>query len=183
MALLSLCVGPERYATAEMVFLLLCDVIAGKRVRGGESNVAGLVNLLIVEPYLYPERGLAIWVTVAHRLATAAAHDELHAILPPLSTEFDVLHAELPAIPLAAKLRPDARRAGSVPSYQAGLLAAVRPDLAPAIAALGSDDERAQLWSTHEPALRAYVRDELYGRVATAVAAAKDRYVEPLQPG
>lgn len=174
--MLSLFVGGNRFLPTEAAFLFFADLLGGKSLRN-TTNLPGFLNLFVVEGMLHPERELTIWVTVAHQLATGKDED-LHAVLPPLHTDFDLLHQDLPpAEEPGRKLRPgrdDARP--SWPAYQMQLLGEVLPDLRAAAAAAGSDEERYRRFATHEPRLRTYVREHLFARLARALEAAGGRY-------
>jgi hypothetical protein len=177
----SMFVGGNRFLTAAQVFLILSDLVADKPGRGTESQVAALVNLLVVEPKFYPERELAIWLTVVQSLLTQHVDDDLHEMLPDLMSAFDVLHHELPATgEYADAIRPRPERPGAIPwpVYEMKLFAEIRPDLAGAIAAATDDAARAKLWAAHTPELRNYIRAQFFVPMAEAIAAAKGRYAE-----
>ena len=175
-ATLALFVGKERYLSAETVFLILADIVSGLPQRAAETSIARFVNLAVVEPDLYPERDLAIWLTIAHRLATHQLDNDLHAALPGLSTDFDMFHRDLPRVGRDAdKLRP---RADAPTTLDAppSLAEAVRPELSRMLSAATSGEERVGILAAHEAALRAYVREHLFGRLAQAVTTAGGAY-------
>jgi hypothetical protein len=173
---LTLFVGANRFLSAEVVFLIVADILGGKRVRASEANVASFMNLLVVEPYYHPERELPIWLTIAVNLAQSRYGDDLHAELPALGTDFDPLSAELPPTgPYVEQLKPRPKHETAA-AQKMRLLGVARPDLAPTIASLATDDERARLFAAHEADLRAYVHEQLFGRVAAAVNAAEGAY-------
>lgn len=174
--MLSIFVGGNRFLPTEAVFLFFADILGGKSLRN-TTNLPGFLNLFVLEGLLHPDHDLAIWVTVAHQLATGKDED-LHAVLPQLHTDFDLFHQDLPAAEEPSrKLRPsqeDARP--SWPAYQMQLLGEVLPDLQSSIVAATTDEERQRLFASQEPRLRAYVREQLFARLASALEAAGGRY-------
>lgn len=177
----SMFVGGNRFLTAAQVFLMLCDIVSDKPGRGTEARVAGLVNLLVVEPRFFPERELPIWLTVVRAMLTDRVDDDLYEMLPDVSSAFDVLHHELPASgEYADKLKPRPGRPGAIPwpQYEMKLLGEIRPDLAGAIAGATDGAAREKLWAAHTGELRDYIREQFYVPMAQAIAAAKGSYAE-----
>lgn len=174
---LSLFVGSNRFVTAETVFLAFADIVTGKKLRNW-ANIPGALNLLAVEGLLFPERDLAIRVTAARLLETGDETD-LHAILPPLHTGWDPLHDLLPPETEAEyRLRPsECLNRQSWPGYLMRLLGVVLPDMAEEASNVGMEDDACRLFRTHAPELEQYVRDNLFARLARAIADADGGYV------
>jgi hypothetical protein len=174
--MLSLFVGGNRFLPIEAVFFFLTDIAGGKALRN-TSNFPTFLNAFVLEGMIHPERDLAIWVTAA-RLLETNRDVELHAVLPRLNTDFDLFHEELPsAEDPSHKLRPTNETRETWPTYKMRLLAEVLPDIPTSTAAVTSDEERDAFFRSQEDKLRSYVREQLFARVAQAVAAANGRYV------
>jgi hypothetical protein len=173
---LSLYIGGNRFVTAELIFLILCDIVEGRRPRGA-PNVPGFINLLVAEAYLHPERELLIWVTAARALETGDDRKDLHRILPPLNSDFDVMHHELPAnVDSSYQLHPTVKSwSGSWASYELHLLTTVRPSFATLDALVDDDRARQVIYSPSIGALDRYVRQQVFARVAQAIEIADGR--------
>lgn len=174
--MLSLFVGGNRFLPTEAVFFFLTDITSGKGLRNA-GNFPTFLNVFVVEGMLYPEHELAIWVTAA-RLLQMGRDEDLHAVLPPLNTDFDIFHAELPAAEEPShKLRPAREERTGWPTYKMRLLSEVLPDVAAEAAQPESDMARDAFFRSKEQRLREYVREQLFARVAQAVEASNGRYV------
>lgn len=174
---LGLQVGRKRTMAAGSFVDLLADLCREEqRHAHAEPYVATFVNLAAVEPYHHPEHELVVWVTAAHRLATDQPTYNLYAEIPDLVTDHDVLYREIPpGAPFAAELLPDPARVGTLPRYQARLLAEVLPRLADRAAAATTDEERTALFAEHAGELQDYADAELLPRVAALLDAPRDR--------
>lgn len=173
--MVSLYTGGNRFVPVETVFLAFTDIVGGKRLRNW-TNIPGVLNLLVVEGTLHPERDLPIWVTAARMLDTKNEED-LHKVLPPLSSDFDALHEELPAqVEAEFKLRPSNGKKQSWASYEMQLLSDVLPELKEQVETANTDEEKYQLFQSQEASLRQYVQKHIFARVAQAVEAAAGGY-------
>ena len=174
---LSIFVGSNRFICVDTVFMAFADIATGRKLRNS-ALIPGVFNLFAIEGLLFPDRDLTIRVTAA-RLLQANDETDLHAVLPPLSTEFDLLHGLLPAeAEPEYRLRPsEARNAQSWSGFRMQLLARVLPDVADDASQAASDAEADHLFQTQAPRLEQYVRDHLFARLASAIADADGHYV------
>lgn len=163
-------VGRGRALTVGEAFGILCD-LAGERPIGDPARVASFVNLFVVEGALHPGWELTVWLTLAQQLAGGEEKwgAELHGLLPPLVTDADALHRELPADD-AEGLRP-VRRGGrsSWPEYQMRLLGEVLPEVAARAAGDQTGDSKRELFQAQTPQLLDYVREHVFARVGRAL--------------
>ena len=170
---LSLYVGGNRFVTAELIFLVLCDIVDEKSPRGA-PNIPGFINLLVVEGYLHPERDLPIWLTIARALETGNDRQDLHRILPPLNSDFDILHHELPAnVDPSYELHPIAKTStDSWDLYLLQLMESISPGIQIPEALAVDNAASEAMDSAHLAGLAQYIQQQIFARVAQAIAVA-----------
>jgi hypothetical protein len=156
-------VGTRRLLRALGVQRILSGIAATDGMVVAEPVVARFINLLVVEPIHRPDHELAIWLAIALQLATGRGDDDLHTMLPPLLSDHDVLHAQIPpGIPNTATLRPRKQPALETwPAFQVRLLAQIHPELVPKASSLHDDHERTAFLHDHEALARSYIRDHV----------------------
>jgi hypothetical protein len=171
---LALFVGRQRHLSARQCLRVL-SIIAGNDAdyTGSETALCAFLNLTVVERAENAELDLPIWAALGHLFATEHLEDNVFTVMPPLLSDHDVLYRQIPATARERGLLApgdDVDRREPLPRYQARLLSAVRPELAEQIERCATDDDRTAMFRSSDPALRAYIRIHIFGRVAKALA-------------
>lgn len=145
-------VGSRRYLTNRQFVGLAAAVISEpEHVFELDDAIACFAGLVVTEPHFHPEHELAVWVSVAHMVATGVLGNVFDE-LPGLVTDHDVLYREMDLdVRFSEVLMP--RHGATLAEAQARLLASVLPD------ARGSFNDEV-------PRLRAYVDEHLAPAVA-----------------
>jgi hypothetical protein len=166
-------VGRQRHLWGTTVVGIIGDVARGDgHVLRSETEACLFLDLVVVEPYQTSEIELPIWAALAQLFAADRLFENIFPSMPPLASDYDILHEQIPADARERKdLIPGSSRghAGSLGTFQVGLLTAIRPDVAGAVQAASTEEERRALFNSQQGFLRDYVRTHLFGRVATAL--------------
>lgn len=168
---LSSVIGTDRFLLAGGFARVLTLLCAGPPWRAvSETELAAFLNLTVAEGVANPRSERMVWLTVARELAAGHEDAELHALLPELITDHDVLYdpglpaLQAPASHYAKRLVPGRAEKfeGTPEAYERRLLDVVLP----------SERGRAtgpEPFAGYEERLDAYVRDHVFGRVAKAL--------------